>query len=143
MILRTQVTANVTKACGMFLQVLPTSSQSTATADTDFEHLCKLTETIKNEEIFELPAEDILHRLYHQEQIEVYPATNVVFKCSCSKERSAAALTGVSKEELLAIAAKDGDIKMNCQYCHTQYSFDTIDIESIHAGTFNMPAGQG
>ena len=142
-ILRTRLINNQTKACGMFLQVLPTSSQSTDKADTAFEHLSALTETIKNDELFELPAEDILHRLYHQEEIELYPATPVVFKCSCSKERSAAALMGVSKEELLDIIAKDGDIKMNCQYCHTEYSFDAIDVVSIHEGTFNLPAGQG
>jgi molecular chaperone Hsp33 len=65
-----------------------------------------------------------------------------VFKCRCSKERSAAALTAVSKEELLDIVAEDGDIKMNCQYCHTEFSFDAIDVESIHAGTFNIPTGQ-
>jgi molecular chaperone Hsp33 len=66
-----------------------------------------------------------------------------VFKCSCSKERSAIALSAVSKDELLDIVAKDGDIKMDCQYCHTQYSFDSIDIVSIHAGTFSTPVGRG
>jgi molecular chaperone Hsp33 len=142
-ILRTQIEGDSAKACGMFLQVLPTSSRATNKDETHFEHLSALTDTIKNEELFELPAEDILHRLYHQEEVELYPATPVVFKCSCSKERSAQALTGVSKEELLDIVAKDGDIKMNCQYCHTEYSFDAIDVESIHAGTFNMPVGQG
>jgi molecular chaperone Hsp33 len=142
-ILRTQLTDNHAKACGMFLQILPTSSQATDKADTAFEHLSALTDTIKNEELFELPAEEILHRLYHQEDLELYPANDVVFKCNCSKERSATALSGVSKEELLDIIAVDGDIKMNCQYCHTEYSFDAIDVESIHAGTFNLPAGQG
>jgi molecular chaperone Hsp33 len=127
----------------MFLQVLPLSSESTQKADTDFEHLSAITDTIKDQELFNLPAEDILHRLYHGEDIELYPATKVVFKCSCSKERSAAALAAVGKEELLDIVAKDGDIKMNCQYCHTEYSFDAIDVESIHAGTFNLPVGQG
>ena len=142
-ILRTQLIDNQARACGMFLQVLPSSSQATNKADTAFEHLSALTDTIKDEELFELAAEDILHRLYHQEEIELYPATNVVFKCSCSKERSAAALTAVNKEELLDIIDKDGDIKMNCQYCHSEFSFDAIDIESIHAGTFNLPVGQG
>jgi len=142
-ILRTQLIENQAKACGMFLQVLPINSQATDKVDTAFEHLSALTDTIKNEELFELPAEDILHRLYHQEEIELYPPTKVVFKCNCSKERSAIALSGLSKEELLDIVAKDGDIKMNCQYCHTEYSFDAIDVESIHAGTFNIPVGQG
>lgn len=142
-ILRTQVTDGQAKACGMFLQVLPTSSQATNKDDTAFAHLSALTDTIKNEELFELPAEDILHRLYHQEELELYPASNVEFKCNCSKERSATALSGVGKDELLDIVAKEGAIKMNCQYCHTEYSFDGIDIESIHAGTFNMPVGRG
>jgi molecular chaperone Hsp33 len=141
-ILRTQLIDNQAKACGMFLQVLPTSSQATDKTDTAFGHLSALTDTIKDEELFELAAEDILHRLYHQEDVELYPATSIVFKCRCSKERSAAALTAVSKEELLDIVAEDGDIKMNCQYCHTEFSFDAIDVESIHAGTFNIPTGQ-
>jgi molecular chaperone Hsp33 len=141
-ILRTQLTDNSAKACGMFLQVLPINSNVTQKADTDFEHLCAITETIKDEELFTLTAEEILHRLYHMEGIELYPANNVVFKCNCSKERSAIALSSISEEELLDIVAKDGDIKMNCQYCHTEYSFDAIDVQSIHAGTFNMPAGR-
>lgn len=142
-ILRTQLSEKPAKACGMFLQVLPISSGSTQKSDTDFERLSALTDTIKDQELFNLPAEDILHRLYHQEDVELYPASEVVFKCSCSKERSASALGAVSKEELLDIVATDGDIKMNCQYCHTEFSFDAIDVESIHAGTFNMPTGKG
>ncbi|GAC24155.1 MAG: Hsp33 family molecular chaperone HslO [Alteromonadaceae bacterium] len=137
-ILRTQQTDSGAKACGMFLQILPTSSQATATGDTGFEHLAKLTETIKNEELFSLPAEDILYRLYHQEEIEVYPPADIIFKCSCSRERSANALAAVQKEELLDIVATEGAIKMNCQYCHREYRFDEIDVHAIHAGTFAM-----
>lgn len=142
-ILRTQIADNSSKACGMFLQVLPTSSEITQKIETDFEHLSQLTDTIKDNELFELPVQDILHRLYHQEDIEIYPATDVVFKCNCSRERSAIALTNVAKKELLDIVSEEGNIKMNCQYCHTEYSFDAIDVESIHAGTFNLPTGQG
>ncbi|MGJ8679579.1 Hsp33 family molecular chaperone HslO [Paraglaciecola sp.] len=141
-ILRTVLSKGTSLACGMFLQVLPTSSAATQTEETDFEHLSQLTNTIKNDELFSLPAEDILHRLYHQENVEVFPATKVVFKCTCSKERSAGALVGIAKEELLDIVTKEGSIKMNCQYCHTEYSFDGIDVESIHAGTYNLPTGQ-
>ncbi|MEP0174390.1 MAG: Hsp33 family molecular chaperone HslO [Paraglaciecola sp.] len=141
-ILRTQFSDDAAKACGMFLQVLPTSSQTTEKTDTDFDHLSTLTDTIKDEELFLLSANDILHRLYHQEEVELFEPTSVIFKCSCSKDRSAQALTSVSKDELLDIVAKDGDIKMNCQYCHAEYSFDSIDVESIHAGTYGLPAGQ-
>ncbi|MDU0353221.1 Hsp33 family molecular chaperone HslO [Paraglaciecola aquimarina] len=141
-ILRTQLKPGDAKVCGLFLQVMPTSSSATKANETDFEHLGQLTDTIKNEELFELPAEEILYRLYHQEEVELYPATDVVFKCSCSKERSASALANVSKQELLDIVSQDGAIKMNCQYCHSEYSFDAIDVESIHSGTFSTQTGQ-
>ncbi|WP_158972741.1 Hsp33 family molecular chaperone HslO [Paraglaciecola sp. L3A3] len=140
-ILRTQLNPNDEKVCGLFLQIMPTSSQTTEKHETDFDHLSQLTDTIKNQELFELPAEEILYRLYHQEEVELYPANDVVFKCSCSKERSAGALASVSKEELLEIVEQEGDIKMNCQYCHTEYTFDAIDVESIHAGTYGLSSG--
>lgn len=133
--LRTSLTQNNQQAAGMLLQVLPTSSETTEVKDRpEFEHLAKLTETLKDEEMFGLPAQEILFRLYHQEDTELFTAQPVQFKCSCSKERSACALANVDKQELLEIVATDGDVKMNCQYCHAEYRFDAIDIESIHAG---------
>lgn len=134
-LLRTQVEQNKAKAAGVLLQVLPTSSEITSLSDRpEFEHLAKLTETLKDEELFGLDANDILYRLYHQEDAEVFAPQTVVFKCSCSKERSSAALANIDKQELLDIVAQDGDIKMNCQYCHTEYRFDAVDVESIHSG---------
>ncbi|KXI28269.1 Hsp33 family molecular chaperone HslO [Paraglaciecola hydrolytica] len=141
-IIRTQHDASPVKACGLFLQIMPTSSAATDAADTDFDHLCKITETIKNEELFTLPVDEILYRLYHQEEVEVYPAQNVIFKCSCSREKTATALSGIGKEELLDIVAEQGAVSMNCQYCHTEYRFDAIDVESIHAGTFGFSQQQ-
>ncbi|MFT4937317.1 MAG: molecular chaperone Hsp33 [Paraglaciecola sp.] len=140
-LLRTQTDSDSPKACGMFLQVLPTSSAATDKTDTGFEHLCILTETVKNEELFNLSGEEVLHRLYHLEDIEIYPPQTLVFKCTCSKERSANALSAIDKEELLEIIAQEGDIKINCQYCHTEYRFDAIDVEAIHAGTFGQGHG--
>jgi molecular chaperone Hsp33 len=138
-LLRTQTESDSPKACGMFLQVLPTSSAATDKNDTGFEHLCLLTETVKDEELFTLSGEELLYRLYHAENVEIYPAQAVIFKCTCSRERSAEAISAVGLEELLEIIAQEGDVKMNCQYCQTEYRFDAIDVEAIHAGTF----GQG
>ena len=133
--LRTELGESPANAAGMLLQVLPTSSESTQSEDRpEFEHLTQLTDTLTNEELFHLPAEDILYRLYHQEEVEVYEPQPVQFKCTCSRERSAAALANVEKTELLDIIAKEGEIKMNCQYCHAEYVFDAIDVESIHKG---------
>lgn len=129
-------------AGGTLLQVLPASADATQKGQAeDFEHLAKLTETLSAEELFTLDVQTVLHRLYHQEEVTLYPSQDVVFKCTCSKERSASALANVDKQELLSIVEAEGEIAMNCQYCHKVYRFDAMDIETIHAGfPLNSPA---
>ena len=127
-------TSQADKAGGMLLQVVPETSETSQAQDNpDFEHLSHLMKTLKPEELFELPAQDILHRLYHEEEVRLFDPQAVVFSCDCSKERSANALRNVDKDELLSIVAEEGSIKMNCQFCHQEYSFDSIDVESIHS----------
>ncbi|MCC2617056.1 Hsp33 family molecular chaperone HslO [Aestuariibacter halophilus] len=133
--LATDLSTDKPRAGGILLQVLPTSSEATQRADRpEFDHLMQLTDTLTSKEMLELPAQDVLYRLYHQETVELFSPQPVQFTCSCSRERSAAALASVDKQELLDIIASDGDIKMNCQYCHAEYRFDAIDVETLHAG---------
>ena len=123
------------KASGMFLQVVPQSAESTkVTSDSEFEHLCALTETMTAEELFSLPAEDGLYRLYHEQEVQLYTPKPVSFACTCSRQRSAEALRNLDKQELLDIIREEGAIAMNCQYCHTEYRFDEIDIEALQTG---------
>ena len=123
------------KASGMFLQVVPQSAESTkVTSDSEFEHLCALTETMTAEELFSLPAEDVLYRLYHEQEVQLYAPKPVSFACTCSRQRSAEALRNLDKQELLDIIREEGAIAMNCQYCHTEYRFDEIDIEALQTG---------
>lgn len=114
------------KAAGIFLQVLPTESENDA-----YDHLAQLTNTITANELVNLPAEQILHRLYHQEQVRLFDPIAVSFQCHCSRERSAAAIRTVNKQEIDAILVEDGQIEMGCEYCNSKYIFDSIDIEGI------------
>lgn len=139
-ILKTQIEQGNQAAGGLFLQVLPTSSEaSDLTELPEFEHLRTISETITEQELLFLPARDILHRLYHQEELQVYEPQDVRFKCSCSRQRSANAIASIEKQELLDIVAEEGSVKLNCQYCHTEYSFDAIDVEALHNGSFAQP----
>ena len=119
--------ANGKQAAGMLLQVLPGESEH----NEQFEHLEQLTSTIKAEELFELDATEVLHRLYHQEEVRLFDPIEVSFSCTCSRERSGQALKTVSKEELDSILAEQGKIEMGCEYCNSNYSFDSIDIEAL------------
>lgn len=124
---------NSALAGGFLLQVVPeTSETSQSQENLEFEHLGALAQTLKADEVFALETQDLLHRLYHEEQVRLFEAKSVMFFCDCSKERSSAALHSLSKEDLLAIIAEQGSIKMDCQFCHAKYEYDAVDVENIH-----------
>jgi molecular chaperone Hsp33 len=125
--------ADAKQAAGTLLQVLP--SQQEDEAKEGFNHLSVLTHTIKAEELFTLDAEDVLHRLYHEEEVILFEPVDVSFKCTCSRERSAGALKTIDRAELDVILAEDGKIDMGCDYCSANYSFDAIDIAALFSAT--------
>ncbi|MEZ9887883.1 Hsp33 family molecular chaperone HslO [Vibrio breoganii] len=122
-------------AAGMLLQVVP---DGTGSAD-DFEHLEQLTDTVKNEELFGLPANELLYRLYNQETVKLFDPQEVDFFCGCSRERSGAAILTVAREEINDILATEGSVDLHCDYCGTTYDFDAAQVEELFANAENKP----
>lgn len=116
-------------AAGMMIQVMP---DGTGTPE-DFEHLEQLTATVKNEELFTLPANELLYRLYNQDSVRLYEPQPVEFHCGCSRERSGAAIITVDKTEIYDILAEEGSVSLHCDYCGTSYSFDEAEINELYA----------
>ncbi|GEA51278.1 33 kDa chaperonin [Vibrio inusitatus NBRC 102082] len=122
-------------AAGMLLQVVP---DGTGSAD-DFEHLEQLTDTVKNEELFGLPANELLYRLYNQETVKLFEPQEVEFFCGCSRERSGAAIITVAREEINDILSTEGSVGLHCDYCGTTYDFDAAQVEELFAHAENKP----
>ncbi|KEY58652.1 Hsp33 family molecular chaperone HslO [Serratia sp. DD3] len=123
-------------ASGMLLQVLPAEERNL----DEFDHLVQLTATIKSEELFTLPANEVLYRLYHQEEVTLYEPQDVIFRCTCSRQRCIDALMTLPEEEVATMLQQDGNIDMHCDYCGSHYVFDALDIAGCHAGsTDNQP----
>lgn len=125
--IRTGTTESQTGAAGILLQVLPAQDASL----DEFNHLATLTETIKTEELLGLPANDVLWRLYHQEEVTLFEPQNVSFKCTCSRERCGDVLRTLPDEEVDQILQEDGNIDMHCDYCGNHYVYDAVDIAAI------------
>ncbi|MDN7134467.1 Hsp33 family molecular chaperone HslO [Pseudidiomarina terrestris] len=111
-------------AAGMMLQVLPAAGHDLSA----FNHLETLTSTMTANELYTLHGEEILHRLYHQEKVEVYGAQRVNFHCGCSRDRTLAALATVPAEEITEVLREEGEIVMTCDYCLTEYRFTEADL---------------
>jgi len=116
-------------AAGMLLQVVPDGTGS----PEDFEHLEQLTNTVKNEELFTLEANELLYRLYNQEQVKLFEPQEVEFLCGCSRDRSGAAIVTISRDEINDILAEEGSVSLHCDYCGTTYSFDSAQVAELYS----------
>ena len=129
---RLWLSSNGEKAAGFLLQALPAQMEQDGEARAQsWEHLTVLAETLKEEELLELPTEELLHRLYHEEDIRLFDQEEVKFFCNCSRERTGNALTTVDPEDIREILEEAGQIDMDCQFCNTRYTFSEEDISKL------------
>lgn len=119
-----------TQVAGALIQLLP-DSEDKAQQLHDFEHLCQLTDTIKPDEIFNLDAQTLLYRLYHQETVRLFEPQNVCNKCSCSADKCLTALAQLGKAEIDDILDEQGVVSMTCDYCLTTYAFSEDDFQEF------------
>ncbi|ASP37789.1 redox-regulated molecular chaperone Hsp33 [Bacterioplanes sanyensis] len=115
-------------AAGFMLQKMPAAKEEDPDA---WDRLTHLASTIKEEELLQLASEQLLHRLYHEEDVRVYPASALSFLCTCSQERIANALHQLGYEELQGIIAEQGNIAINCEFCQQLYRFEQHDVEQL------------
>lgn len=115
-------------AGGMLLQVLPSAGSE---SQHKFDHLVQLTATIKGEELYTLETKQILHRLYHEEDVTLYDPQPVTFHCNCSKERCENILLSLPDEDIEHILHERGEIDIECEFCGAGYLFNQQDIEEL------------
>ncbi|MDQ1363543.1 MAG: 33 kDa chaperonin HslO [Pseudomonadota bacterium] len=118
------------KTCGGFLlQELPVNSP-----DTDaWPRAMQLADTLTANEILHLPVIQVLHRLFHEEDIRLFDAEPVSFRCSCSRERIDAILLSMGTEETHQILDEQGTISVDCEFCNAHYEYDAVDIDTLYA----------
>jgi len=122
-----QLAADGNSAAGLLLQKLPDGH-----GDADgWPRAVTLAETLQAEELLQLPAETILHRLYHEEQVRVFEPEALAFACSCSRERVGGMLKMLGGEEIGAILLEQGSVEIACDFCHQRYVFDEEDVGEL------------
>ena len=116
-------------AVGMLLQALPEKS---ADDDPDaWNRACLLANTLTDEELLDVPTEELLYRLYHEEDVRLFDATPVAFRCNCSQQRVADSLRSIGETEVQEMIKEQGTISINCGFCQHQYLFDSVDAAQL------------
>lgn len=118
-------------SAGLMLQKLPGNTGQ----DQDlWNRLNHLASTVEAGEMLTLDSQTLLHRLFHEETVRLFDAEPVAFRCSCSRDRTLAALEAIGKDECYGILEEQGSIEMDCQFCHAHYRFDRNDVDHLFTG---------
>lgn len=117
-------------AAGMLLQRLP--GRDSVEVDA-WDRATHLGATLTARELLELPAGEIIHRLYHEEDIRVFQPKSVAFRCSCTRERVMAMLRMLGYDEVRSVLAERGNVEVSCDFCNRRYTFDRVDAEQVFA----------
>ena len=102
-------------AGGIMLQATPEGRKS----EDDWERLSIFLKTVEDFELVDtaLPAEDLLWRLFHEDEVRVLPAEPLTFRCDCSGARIAGVLKSYSAADRAGLADADGIIRARCEFC--------------------------
>ncbi len=130
---------------GMLVQQMPETGgivPQAGPAATEFEHVGKLVDTLVGEkgraEMLAVTAPELLHRLFHQENLRIHDVARVQFSCDCSREGVGAMLAGLGREELEDSLEDNeetpGVLEVRCDFCGSLYRFDRVDVEQLLTG---------
>ena len=124
---RLLLAADGSRATGLMLQRLP----GTEVDDSHWDTTQALFETLGAQELLDTAPDTLLHRLFHEGGVRVLAAQALSFGCSCSRERVAAVLRTLGREEALAAAAETGVAEIRCEFCGQRHDVDRVDIERL------------
>ncbi len=132
-----------------------TPSSNTVDFDEEYTRLATFVASLKPEELLSLDVEmstntndvtdkncieqstlkahTLLHRLFWNDDVTIFPPSTPKFGCSCSRERIAKMIESLGKIEAKSILAEQGCIEVKCEFCGVQQRFDANFTNAIFA----------
>ncbi|WP_301101332.1 Hsp33 family molecular chaperone HslO [Propionivibrio sp.] len=123
-------------AAGIFLQKMPHADARDADGWTRIEALAS---TAKPEELLELPAADLLTRLFHEEAVRIFAARTVTGNSPEHREKIGNMLLTLGREEVYSVLKERGEIVARDDLSNREYRFDKADIDKLFSNTPATP----
>jgi len=119
------------RAAGLLLQHLPEGEEGRDRIHTrldhpEWEHVEALAATLKPEELLdaELPFENLLWRLFNEEEIRTVPALSFMRGCRCNLDHIRSVIARFPPEEREKMVGEDGLIRVDCAYCAKSFGLE-------------------
>ncbi|HEU4662938.1 MAG TPA: Hsp33 family molecular chaperone HslO [Dokdonella sp.] len=124
---------------GLLLQQVAREGGMGAVDDDGWNRVGHLLATVTPRELLELPPDQLLLRLFHDEDVRLQPPQPLVFACTCSRERVEAMLRSLGRDEADATLAEQGSIEVHCEFCNRRYVFDDNDVADVFRAMESSP----
>lgn len=115
---------------GILLQQMP--GEKAATED-DWRRLGFLAETLRTEDLADGATQELLGKLFAEDDVRVFESRSLRFKCRCSTEKVEEALRMLGEEETAEVLEEQGEVKVKCEYCGQVRLFDAVDVSKLFA----------
>ncbi len=123
---------------GLMIQSLPpregkrggaAPGRATDKSRDDWQRLTLLMNTTRDVELTDpdLSPERLLYRLFHEDGVRVFKATELHFECGCTHAKIIRMLSGFDSETRAGMV-QDGVITVTCEFCNQVYSIDPQEI---------------
>jgi len=135
-------------AAGLLIQRLPVSGSGNLAGRRNeddiglseaYNRIALLAATLTRDELLTLPADQVLHRLFWQEQVTRFAPRAPRFACRCSSERVRGMLRTLGREESDSLIAERGLVEVGCDFCGRHYRFDAVDVGEMFTPQANQP----
>lgn len=115
---------------GVLIQKMPTTDDQ----DEDgWERITHLSHTVTKAELLECDALTLLHRLFHEETIELYSPETVQYDCPQDQQAVETMLKSLGEEDVRKILEEQGQVVIHNEMCNLHLKFDESDINRIFA----------
>ena len=123
---RLWLAADEGRAAGLLLQRLPADE-----AADDWARIGMLANTITPEELLRLSTLDVLHRLFHEEDVRLFESEPLSYRCGCSRTRIGDMLRTLGEAEVRSMIAEQGGVEVTCEFCNRNYRLDAVDAGQL------------
>ena len=121
-----------TLAAGMLAQHLPDGEVGrerlhVRLSHPHWEHVQVMASSIRHEELLDttIPLEALVWRLFHEDEVRVFPGALISRGCRCSVEHYQSVIAQFPEEERAEMRNEAGDILVDCAFCSKVFTIVT------------------
>lgn len=126
------ITTNNDNLSAILIQKLPKSGNKTKEQSfDDWERVNILLTTITDKELQTLALEELLLRVFSEDDIEVFDGSLIEYQCQLNLDKFAKIIIDMGEDEARKILSENGVIAINNEICNENIVFSKNDVEKI------------